>query len=132
MPVRRRRALLRTAVALAAAFALLGASAASAQAPAARAKATVVTVNDFYFGPSAVTIRKGKTVKWVWSEFNTYPHDVHLKKGPKNLQKKATYSTHTTAVTDAVFQKKFERAGTYKYICTIHPTEMHLTVTVKN
>jgi plastocyanin len=121
--------LLQGAAAVMAAAALLGATAASAQAP--RAKPTVVTVNDFYFGPTAVTIRKGHTVKWVWSEFNTYPHDVHLKKGPKGLKNKSSYSTHTTAVTDAVFKKKFERPGTYKYICTIHPTEMHLTVTVR-
>jgi plastocyanin len=129
--MRRPKTLLKTSVALAAALALLGAGAASAQAPAARAKATVVTVNDFYFAPNAVTIKKGRTVKWVWSEFNTYPHDVHLKKGPKNLKSKSTYSTHTTAVTGAVFKKKFERPGTYRYICTIHPTEMKLTVTVK-
>lgn len=121
--------LLQGAAAVMAAAALLGATAASAQAP--RAKPTVVTVNDFYFGPTAVTIRTGHTVKWVWSEFNTYPHDVHLKKGPKGLKNKSSYSTHTTAVTDAVFKKKFERPGTYKYICTIHPTEMHLTVTVR-
>lgn len=130
MPVRRPRTLLKTAAALSAALALFGASAASAQAPA-RVNPTVVTVNDFYFGPSSVTIRKGRTVKWVWSEFNTYPHDVHLKKGPKDLKNRSTYSTHTTAVTEAVFKKKFERTGTYRYICTIHPTEMHLTVTVK-
>jgi plastocyanin len=110
---------------------LLGRGGPAAQGRAARLKPTVVTVNDFYFGPSTVTIKKGRTVKWVWSEFNTYPHDVHLKKGPKNLKNKSTYSTHTTAVTEAVFKKKFERTGTYRYICTIHPTEMHLTVTVK-
>jgi len=131
VPLRRLRQPLLTVAALASALALLGAGAASAQAPAERTKPTVVTVNDFYFGPTAVTIRKGRTVKWVWSEFNTYPHDVHLKKGPKGLKQKATYSTHTTAVTAAVFKKKFEQPGTYKYICTIHPTEMHLTVTVK-
>ncbi|MGE5527236.1 MAG: plastocyanin/azurin family copper-binding protein [Methanosarcina sp.] len=118
------------AAAAMAAAALLGATAAGAQAPA-RVNPTIVTVNDFYFGPSAVTIRKGHTIKWVWSEFNTYPHDVHLKKGPKGLKNKSTYSTHTTAVTDATFKKKFERPGTYRYICTIHPTEMKLTVTVK-
>lgn len=120
---------LRVALVAVVAIALLGATAASAQAP--RAKPTIVTVNDFYFGPSSVTIRKGKTVKWVWSEFNTYPHDVHLKQGPKGLSKRSTYSTHTTAVTDAQFKKTFERTGTYKYICTIHPTEMKLTVVVK-
>lgn len=111
------------------AVALLGATASSArqQTP----KTAKVTVNDFYFGPSSVTIKKGGTVNWTWSSFNTYPHDVHLKSGPKGLKQKASYSTKTTAVTEAKFQKMFPTAGTYKFICTIHPTEMKLTVVVK-
>lgn len=119
-----------TLLACAAAVALLGAPA----APAAKSRApkpAKVTVNDFYFGPSSVTIKKNATVNWVWSELNTYPHDVHLKKGPRGLKQKASYSTKTTAVTDASFHKKFVTPGVYKFICTIHPTEMHLTVTVK-
>ncbi len=110
------------------AVALIGAAAAPAKP---KPKPKVVTVNDFYFGPNAVTIKQGQAVKWVWSELNTYPHDVHLKQGPKGLKKKGTYSTKTTAVTGAEFKKTFETPGTYKYICTIHPTEMKLTVTVK-
>ncbi|MGN6663541.1 MAG: cupredoxin domain-containing protein [Solirubrobacterales bacterium] len=121
---------LRIAAASLAVVALLGASAAAAQAPQ-RPKPAIVTVNDFFFGPDTVTIKAGRTVKWVWSEANTYPHDVHLKQGPKRLKERSTYSTHTTAVTDASFKKKFERPGTYRYICTIHPTLMKLTVTVK-
>ena len=78
-----------------------------------------------------MTVRKGGTVKWVWSSANTYPHDVHLKQGPKGLKQKASYSTKTTAVTNAEFKKAFPTAGTYHFICTIHPTEMHLTVVVK-
>jgi plastocyanin len=114
------------------AVALFGAAAAPAAKPAPKPpKPKIVTVNDFYFGPSAVTIKKGQSIKWVWSSINTYPHDVHLKKGPNGLKKKGTYSTKTTAVTEAEFKKKFETPGTYKFICTIHPTEMHLTVTVK-
>ena len=109
--------------------ALLGAAPVAAQAP--RPKPTIVTVNDFYFGPDAVTIKAGRTVKWVWSEANTYPHDVHLKQGPKRLKERATYSTRTTAVTGAVFKKTFERAGTYHFICTVHPTLMKLTITVR-
>jgi plastocyanin len=124
--VRRLKALAAAAVVVAA----LGATAASAEAPR-RPKPVIVTVNDFYFAPDAVTIHKGRAVKWIWSEFNTYPHDVHLKKGPKNLKNRASYSTHTTAVTDATFKKVFERAGTYRYVCTIHPTEMKLTITVR-
>lgn len=136
--MRRRRAAARRGAGLAlgclAALALLGATAASAEAPAASAstpKSALVTVNDFYFGPNSVTIRKGGKVKWVWSSANTYPHDVHLKKGPKGLKEKRSYSTKTTAVADAKFKKTFETAGTYHFICTIHPTEMHLTVVVK-
>jgi plastocyanin len=106
---------------------LIGATAATARAP----KPTVVTVNDFFFGPTAVTIKKGGAVRWVWSSTNSYPHDVHLKKGPKGLPNKGSYSTRTTAVTNAHFQKTFKTPGTYKFICTIHPTEMKLTVTVK-
>ena len=112
-----------------AALAPLGASPASAGAP--KKPPVKVTVNDFYFAPTAVTIRKGGSVKWVWSSTNTYPHDVHLKKGPKGLKERATYSTKTTAVTDAEFKKAFPTPGTYHFICTIHPTEMKLTVVVK-
>ena len=126
----RRVRLAKAAVACAVVTALCGASAASAQAPA-KAKPTIVTVNDFFFGPDTVTIKKDQTVKWVWSSTNTYPHDVHLKQGPKGLKERSTYSTRTTAVADARFKKTFERPGTYRYICTIHPTLMKLTLTVK-
>lgn len=112
-----------------AAVALLGVTAASAQAP--KRPPVRVTVADFYYAPASVTIRKGRAVKWVWSAYNTYPHDVHLKKGPANLKRKGSYSTKTTAVTEARFQKTFETPGTYKYICTVHPSEMRMTLTVK-
>jgi plastocyanin len=116
------------AIGLAAAALLVGA-AASAGAP--QKPPVKVTVNDFFFAPTAVTIKKGRAVKWVWSATNTYPHDVHLKKGPANLKRKGSYSTTTTAVTGAHFQKTFETPGTYKYICTVHPDEMRMTITVK-
>jgi plastocyanin len=111
-----------------AAMALVGVGAAPAKAPP---KPATVTVNDFYFGPNAVTIKAGATVKWAWSALNTYPHDVHLKSGPKGLKQKGSYSTKTTAVSNAHFQHAFPTPGTYKFICTIHPTQMKLTVTVK-
>jgi len=111
------------------AVALSGVTAASAQAP--KKPPVKVTVNDFYFAPTAVTIRKGRAVKWIWSSYNTYPHDVHLKQGPKALKNKGRFSTTTTAVTEASFQRTFEVPGTYKFICTVHPSEMRMTVTVK-
>jgi len=127
----RRPRMLRTVVAACCvvAVALSGVTAASAQAP--KKPPVKVTVNDFYFAPTTVTIKKGRAVKWVWSSYNTYPHDVHLKQGPKALKNRSRFSTTTTAVTDAHFQRTFEVPGTYKFICTVHPSEMKLTVTVK-
>ncbi|HXS33434.1 MAG TPA: plastocyanin/azurin family copper-binding protein [Solirubrobacterales bacterium] len=94
------------------------------------AKPKLITVADFYFGPDQVTIKRGATVKWVWAATNTYPHDVHLKQGPKGLAHKGSYSTRTSAVTNARFTRAFETPGTYRFICTIHLTQMKLTVTV--
>jgi plastocyanin len=118
---------------LAAAF-LAAACLAGVAAPAEAGKGPkpkLVSVADFYFGPSAVTIPQGGKVKWVWAATNTESHDVHLKKGPKGLKQKGSYSTKTTAVTNATFVKAFPTPGTYNFICTIHPTKMKMTVTVK-
>jgi len=117
-------------VVVVAALALLGAAAGPAPAKAP-AKPSIVTVNDFYFGPDAVAIKAGRSVRWVWSAQNDYPHSVHLKKGPKGLKERGSYSTRTTAVANAHFQHAFPTPGTYKFICTIHPTLMKLTVTVR-
>jgi plastocyanin len=124
----------RLTAAAVAALAALAAVAPAGSAPAVAAKAPKpkkVTVADFYYAPSAVTIRKGGVVKWVWAPTNVEPHDVHLKQGPKGLKKKGSYSTRTTAVTNATFKHAFPTPGTYKFICTIHPTKMKMTVTVK-
>jgi plastocyanin len=116
------------AAACAGALALLGATAAPAAAPP---KPTIVSVADFYFGPDSVRIQKGEAVKWVWSSANTYPHDVHLTQGPRGLANKGSYSTRTSAVVDAHFKDTFTTPGTYRFICTIHPTQMKLKVVVK-
>jgi plastocyanin len=112
-------------------FALTGAVATAANAPKKKGKPKEVSVADFYFGPETLTLKEGQSVNWVWAEGNTYPHDVHLKSGPKGLKEKKAYSTKTTAVTDAEFEKTFTTPGTYKFICTIHPTQMHMTIVVK-
>jgi plastocyanin len=129
MSGRLRRTLL-TSGAIALAVAAAGALPAAAGPGGAAPKTKIVTVADFYFGPSQVTIRKGDAVKWVWAPTNTYSHDVHLRQGPKGLKDKGSYSTRTTAVTDARFKRSFETPGSYRFVCTIHPTKMKLTVTV--
>jgi len=119
------------ALVMVAVLALSGAAATAAKAPQKKSKPKEVTVADFYFSPEKLTLKEGQSVNWVWAESNTYPHDVHLKSGPKGLKAKASYSTKTTAVTDAEFEKMFTTPGTYKFICTIHPTQMHMTIVVK-
>jgi len=114
-----------------AAASLSGVAASSPAATKKKPERVMVSVADFYFGPNAVTVKKGGSVKWVWAAANTEPHDVHLKKGPAALKNKSRFSTTTTAVTDAHFQRTFEVPGTYKFICTVHPSEMKMTVTVK-
>jgi plastocyanin len=123
-----------TAAVVVAVLALSGAVATAAEAPPAKkpkGKPKEVTVADFYFGPEKLTLKEGQSVNWVWAEANTYPHDVHLKSGPKSLKEKKSYSTKTTAVTNAEFEKTFTTPGTYKFVCTIHPTQMHMTIVVK-
>ncbi len=122
-----RRSLFVGAVAIALCGVAVGGSGATAKTAV---KPKLVSVADFYFGPDRVTVKEGGTVKWVWAATNTYPHDVHLKQGPKKLEHKGSYSTKTTAVTNARFTRAFETPGTYRFICTIHPTQMKLTVTV--
>lgn len=121
---------MRWALAVGAAALCLAGGAAPASAGGS-SKPKIVSVADFYFGPNAVTVAKGGKIKWVWAPTNVESHDVHLKKGPKGLKDKASYSTKTTAVTNATFTHAFPTPGTYNFICTIHPTKMKLTVTVK-
>ncbi len=70
-------------------------------------------------------------MKWVWAPTNVEPHDVHLKKGPKGLKKKASYSTKTTAVTNATFKHAFPTTGTYASSARFTRPKMKMTVTVK-
>jgi plastocyanin len=125
-----RATVLRVGTLIAACVAVVALSGAAAAPAKPAPKPVTVTVNDFFFGPNSVTIHKGRSIRWVWSELNAYPHDVHLKSGPKGV-KKTLYSTKTTAVTEARFQRKFTTPGVYRFICTIHPTEMKLNVVVK-
>jgi plastocyanin len=58
------------------------------------------------FTPSALTIKKGDSVKWSWS--GKAPHNVS---GPG--------FTSTTA-TKATYKRRFNKKGTFRVVCTIH------------
>jgi plastocyanin len=58
------------------------------------------------FTPSALTIKKGDSVKWSWS--GKTPHNVS---GPG--------FTSTTA-TKATYKRRFTKKGSFRVVCTIH------------
>jgi len=70
-----------------------------------------VTMKDIKFNPSTVNIKVGDTV--TWTNDDSIAHDVTgdgFKSGSAgNIQGGGTYK-HT-----------FDKAGTFKYVCTVHP-----------
>ncbi len=73
----------------------------------------------FSFSPKAVSIHKGRRVKWTNN--TTSFHHILFTNG-------VTFSKDVT-VGDSV-SKVFRKRGTFHYHCTIHPKTMKGTVTV--
>jgi plastocyanin len=78
-----------------------------------------VTIKNFTFGPNAITVAAGTTVTWHNSDGE--PHTVVSADG---LFRSAALDT------GEAFSFKFTKAGTFKYVCSIHP-RMVASVTVK-
>jgi plastocyanin len=86
-------------------------------------------VGDDFFSPTKLGIKKCGKVKWKWLPTNGNPHNVTLTKGPKKVKKKKF--TSATGSIGIKFAPRFKKPGKYKFICTIHPTTMQMTVKVK-
>lgn len=82
------------------------------------ADATIVMKN-FDFSPMAVTIDRGTTV--VWKNLDGEPHTV--------VGLDAAFRSPALDQNDT-FKFTFDKPGTYKYLCSIHP-KMTGTITVK-
>jgi plastocyanin len=65
-----------------------------------------------------VKIKKGGTVKWVWSD--GAPHDV---KGPG-------FKSRVVAKKGTTYSHRFGKKGTFKIFCEVHPSTMKTTVKV--
>jgi plastocyanin len=103
-------------------------SGASTARPAKKVVKKVKVADDF-FTPTRLTIKKGNQVNFVWQNSNFDTHNVTLRKGPKGV--KHSQFTSINAVRGIHFKRTFLRAGTYHFVCTIHPGTMNLTVVVK-
>jgi amicyanin len=71
-------------------------------------KGIPVTVDDFKYQPKTVTITAGETVTWTFAE--GVPHNV-----------KGDGLASPTLSKGKSWSYTFTKAGTYNYICTLHP-----------
>jgi plastocyanin len=104
-----------------AALATVAAVAAIAATGSQAAATKVVTVDDYSFTPSTVSVKAGTTVKWVWA--GKAVHDVEVVKGPRDF--------HSRVMSKGSYTKRFSRRGTYRIDCSIHSTVMRMTVRVR-
>jgi plastocyanin len=73
---------------------------------------TEVKIDNFTFGPAALTVPVGTTV--TWTNKDDIPHTVVSTDDPKAFKSKVLD-------TDDKFSFTFSKAGTYPYFCSIHP-----------
>jgi plastocyanin len=78
-----------------------------------------ISIKDFAFLPQTITIAVGTTV--IWKNLDGEPHTV----------RGADEQVRSNALDeDEAYSVKFDKPGTYKYGCSIHP-RMSGTVVVK-
>ncbi len=79
---------------------------------AAHASGKTVTLRNIAFAPKSLSIARGTTVTFRWRDDDT-AHNV-VSKGTKRFSSIPTRTTGSRS-------RKFTRAGTYRYVCTLHP-----------
>lgn len=94
----------------------LGAAVGVTAIPALAATKTV-RVEDDFFAPKTLTVKRGDTLKFVWR--GDAPHNV--KGGQLNSGAPKTEGT---------YRKRVTRRGTFRVVCVVHP-KMTMRLTVK-
>jgi plastocyanin len=98
------------------------------QAGGAKAKAKVVKIGDNFFAPDSAKVAKGTKVVWRWPKYPGDVHDVKLTSGPKGVKK-----FHSQlAASGYSFARTLKKPGKYQIICTLHRSEMKMTIRVKS
>jgi plastocyanin len=72
-----------------------------------------ISAKDFMFSPTSITVKAGSTV--TWTNLDDEPHTVFSDAG---LFRSSALDTKDS------FSYKFDKPGTYHYLCTIHPRMM--------
>jgi plastocyanin len=81
--------------------------------------AATVKIDNFKFGPDKLTVTKGTEV--TWTNEDDIPHSIVVT---------ALGARSKALDTDKAYSFQFDKAGTFTYICGLHPF-MHGTVVVK-
>lgn len=86
----------------------------SARTAAAATSATqpAVTISHYSFQPGALTVTKGSTVTWINKDDDV--HTIKSTDGPEAFSSPALDNGNRFGFT-------FHRAGTYHYVCSVHP-----------
>ena len=79
-------------------------------AEAAAEGSSIVMAKDFMFAPTALTVASGSTV--TWTNRDDEPHTVVSESG---LFRSGALDTNES------FSFRFDKPGTYRYTCSIHP-----------
>lgn len=90
---------------------------ASAELPTAT---TVHLPKSYKFSPDAIEVAKGAVVTWVNED--DFPHTVRLL-DDSGVDKQLGVGDSTSIT--------FEKTGVYRYDCSLHPTQMKGSVTVR-
>jgi plastocyanin len=85
-------------------------AASATAAPTGTASPGVVIAHNFMFAPLTVTVKAGTTV--TWTNKDEEPHTVVSLTG---LFRSGALDTNDS------FSFRFDKPGSYSYICTIHP-----------
>jgi plastocyanin len=110
-----------------AALAATGLSLAVVPAQAGKTVRKSVKVEDFYFAPAKMTVKRNTVIVWKWPAGGGDGHDVYLKKGPRGVKRFRS----EVFFADERYSKKLTKRGKYLVICTLHEDSMRQTITVK-
>jgi plastocyanin len=67
-----------------------------------------VVIRDLAFEPETLSVKAGDTVTWRWDD-GAIDHDV------------MGDGLHSDVMSDGTFRHRFDKPGTYEYVCTLHP-----------
>ncbi len=84
-----------------------------AGAPAHAAPVRVVKLQNFEVRPASVQVKRGGIVEWRFLD-GVSPHNV-TSRGRRRFKSSPSQRSGS-------YRVRFRRSGTYRYVCTIHPS----------